>query len=63
MTGLGPAIALLYVPHGRSRVVIGGYEAVRPRWLERSVFSRSSVLVVWIMQARTLTRSSARSSR
>ena len=58
MTGLGLAIAfllllccsLLYVPYGRSRVVIGGYEAVRPRWPERFVFSRSSVLVVWIMQ-------------
>jgi len=41
-------------PGGRTRLVIGGYQAVRPRWIERFVFSWSSIPVVWIMQARTL---------
>jgi len=40
---------------GRSRLVISGYQAIRPRWLERLVFGWSNVLVVWTMQARMLT--------
>jgi len=39
------------LPGGRTRLVIGGYEVVRPRWLYR-VFLY--VPVVWIMQARML---------
>jgi proline iminopeptidase len=39
------------LPGGRTRLVIGGYEAFRPRWLGR-VFSYAPV--VWIMQARTM---------
>jgi hypothetical protein len=42
------------MPGGRTRLIIGGYQAVRPRWIERFVFSWSSIPVVWIMQARTL---------
>ncbi len=41
-------------PGGRCRLVIGGYQAIRPRWLERLVFDWSNVVVVWIMQARML---------
>jgi hypothetical protein len=33
----------------------GGYQAVHPRWLERSVFARFSDPVVWIVPARSLT--------
>jgi hypothetical protein len=42
------------MPGGRTRLVIGGYQAVRPRWIERFVFSWSSLPGVWIMQARTM---------
>jgi hypothetical protein len=42
------------LPGGRSRLVIGGYQAIRPRWLERIVLGWSNVVVVWIMQARML---------
>ena len=42
------------LPGGHSRLIIGGYQAIRPRWLERIVFGWSHVLVVWIMQARML---------
>lgn len=42
------------LPGGRSRLVIGGYQAIRPRWLGRVVFGWSNVFVVWIMQARML---------
>jgi hypothetical protein len=42
------------MPGRRTRLVIGGYQAVRPRWIERYVFSWSSIPVVWIMQACTL---------
>jgi hypothetical protein len=42
------------LPGGRTRLVIGGYEAFRPRWLERYVTSWLFVPVVWIMQARML---------
>ncbi len=41
---------------GRTTVTLAGvgagYQAIRPRWLERVVFGWSNVLVVWIMQAR-----------
>lgn len=42
------------LPAGHSRLVIGGYQAIQPRWLERVVFGWSNVVVVWIMQARML---------
>ena len=42
------------MPGGRTRLVIGGYQAIRPRWLEHIVFGWSNVFVVWIMQARML---------
>lgn len=45
---------LTKLPGKRSRLVIGGYQAIRPRWLERVVFDWSNVVVVWIMQARML---------
>ena len=41
------------LPGERTRLVIGGYEIFRPRWLER-FSSWLSPLVVWIMQARML---------
>ena len=42
------------LPGGRTRLVIGGYQAIRPRWLGRFVFYWFYIPVVWIMQARTL---------
>ena len=42
-------------PDGRTRLVIGGYQALRPRWLGRVVFYWLYVPVTWIMQARMLT--------
>jgi proline iminopeptidase len=39
------------LPGGRTRLVIGGYETFRPRWLGRLT---SRIPVVWIMQARTM---------
>jgi len=42
------------LPGGHNRLVIGGYQAIRPRWLERFVFYWLYIPVVWIMQARTL---------
>jgi hypothetical protein len=42
------------LPDGRTRLVIGGYQAIRPRWLERFVFYWLYVPVTWIMQARML---------
>ncbi len=41
------------LPGGSTRLVIGGYEVFRPRWLG-VVSSWLSPLVVWIMQARML---------
>lgn len=41
------------LPDGRTRLVIGGYETLRPRWLE-PIGRSLSPLVVWIMQARML---------
>lgn len=42
------------LPHGRTRLVIGGYQTFRPRWIERFVIPWSFVLLVWPMQARML---------
>jgi hypothetical protein len=39
---------------GRTRLVIDGYQATRPRWLERFYNYWIYVPVVWIMQARML---------
>ena len=39
------------LPGGRTRLVIGGYEAFRPRWLGRVY---SFFPIVWVMQARTM---------
>ncbi|TGD88363.1 hypothetical protein BayCH28_11515 [Mycolicibacterium sp. CH28] len=41
-------------PDGRTRLVIGGYQAMRPRWLGRFVFYWFYVPVTWVMQARML---------
>jgi proline iminopeptidase len=43
------------LPGGRTRLVIGGYQVLRPRWLERVLDYWVSAPVVWIMQARMLT--------
>jgi proline iminopeptidase len=45
---------LMELPGGRTRLAIGGYQATRPLWLERFVFSWVMPPVVWIMQARML---------
>lgn len=45
---------LTELPDGRTRLVIGGYEALRARPLLRFLFSSLGPLVVWIMQARML---------
>lgn len=42
------------LPGGRTRLVIGGYQTFRPRWLGRFVNYWIYVPVVWIMQARML---------
>jgi hypothetical protein len=42
------------LPGGRTRLVISGYQALRPRWLERLVNYWLYVPVVWPMQARML---------
>jgi proline iminopeptidase len=42
------------LPGGRTRLVIAGYQAFRPRWLGRFVFYWLFPPVVWIMQARML---------
>lgn len=42
------------LPGGRTRLIIGGYQAIRPRWLGRFVFYWFYVPVTWIMQARML---------
>jgi hypothetical protein len=41
-------------PGGRTRLVIDGYQAIRPRWLERVVNFWLYIPVVWPMQARML---------
>jgi hypothetical protein len=42
------------LPGGRTRLVIGGYHAMRPRWVERFAEYWVYAPVVWIMQARML---------
>ena len=42
------------LPGGRTRLVIGGYEAFRPRLLGRLVSFWVSPTVVWAMQARMM---------
>jgi proline iminopeptidase len=42
------------LPGGRTRLVIGGYQAGRPRWLGRLIYDWIFPLLVWIMQARML---------
>lgn len=42
------------LPGGHARLVIGGYQAIRPRWIERFVNYWLYVPVTWIMQARML---------
>jgi hypothetical protein len=42
------------LPGGRTRLVIGGYQAMRPRWLEAFTFHWLMVPAIWIMQARML---------
>jgi len=46
---------LTELPRGRTRLIIGGYQAMSPRWLERFVFYWLYVPVTWIMQARMMT--------
>jgi proline iminopeptidase len=41
------------LPGGRTRLVIGGYQAFRPRWLGRFA-DWVGPLIVWVMQARML---------
>ena len=43
------------LPGGRTRLVISGYQAMRPRWLGRLAFYWFFPPVVWIFQARMLT--------
>jgi len=45
---------LTELPAGRTRLVIGGYQALRPRWLGRFLDYWLYPPVVWIMQARML---------
>jgi len=45
---------LTEVSGGRTRLVIGGYQAIRPRWLGRFISYWLYVPVTWIMQARML---------
>ena len=42
------------LPDGRTRLVIGGYQTFRPRWVERFVIPWSFILFVWLMQARMM---------
>ena len=42
------------LPGRRTRLVIGGYEVLRPRWLGTLVSFWVSPVVVWVMQARML---------
>jgi proline iminopeptidase len=48
------AFLLTPLPGGRTRLVIGGYQAMRPRWLERLANYWVMAPMVWIMQARML---------
>ena len=48
------AFLLNELPDGRTRLVISGYQTMRPRWAERINDYWVYVPVVWIMQARML---------
>ncbi len=48
------AFLLTDAPGGRTRLVISGYQVMRPRWLERFYEYWLYAPVVWIMQARML---------
>ena len=48
------AFLLTELPGGRTRLVISGYQTLRPRWLERFVNYWLYIPVVWPMQARML---------
>lgn len=39
---------------GRTRLIISGYQAIRPRWIERFAFGWLYVPFVWPMQARMM---------
>jgi len=45
---------LTELPGGRTRLVIGGYETFRPRWLGRILTFWLSPMVVWVMQGKML---------
>lgn len=45
---------LTEMPDGRTRLISSGYQALRPRWLERFVYEWIYAPVVWIMSARML---------
>jgi hypothetical protein len=42
------------LPGGRTRLIISGYQAVRPRWIERFALDWLYAPVVWPMQARMM---------
>lgn len=42
------------LPEGHTRLVISGYQAVRPRWTQRLVFDWLYAPTVWPMQARMM---------
>ena len=48
------AFLLTELPGGSTRLVISGYQAMRPRWLERIVNYWFYIPVTWPMQARML---------
>jgi hypothetical protein len=48
------AFQLKELPNGRTRLVIDGYQAARPRWFERLMYDWVFPVMVWIMQARML---------
>ncbi len=41
-------------PNGHTRLVISGYQAMRPRWRERLAYEWLFPPIVWVMQARML---------
>jgi hypothetical protein len=42
------------LPDGRTRLVISGYQTLRPQWLERFIVDWLYLPSVWVMQARML---------
>jgi hypothetical protein len=48
------AFQLKELPDGRTRLVIDGYQAARPRWFERLMYDWVFPVMVWIMQARMM---------